>query len=221
MASDSDELDIELSDNDEPNDGHRVEGGSSSAAPDAELVEPADPAGSEMGLGSNGTGAHTHTHTHTHTRDSTRPIESDSDAALDIDLSDNETGPDEGDVAHSRCNDAPAGVPAQTERTPASQGPEEDQPKGGLITVPKNGVIPKKAAAEMPHGHVPIDVNDLPPQKHSPSPVTDGKVGEKRVLKRSEMDEVSTHVKKGKKAATPGAGVELRNLAKVKLHEMT
>ncbi|MGB1601218.1 MAG: hypothetical protein ACPIOQ_51250, partial [Promethearchaeia archaeon] len=49
--------------------------------------------------------------------------------------------------------------------------------------------------------------------------VPDGNVGEKRALKRSEMDEVSTHFKRGKKVAG-GEGLT-RNLAKVKLHEMT
>jgi len=44
-------------------------------------------------------------------------------------------------------------------------------------------------------------------------------LGEKRALKRNEMDEVCTHFKKGKRAGD--AGVEMRNLMKVKLQEMT
>jgi hypothetical protein len=128
-----DELEIELSDNDEP----ETVAGAPSAAATAHhaMVESAD---SGAAAGGEGLGS---------------PIESDSDA-LDIDLSDNETGP-----------------AAETAREmPASSLPAIPN-MAVLLTIPNKGglgMIPRKAAAEAPGGHVKIDVDDLPPQTRSP-----------------------------------------------------
>ena len=91
----------------------------------------------------------------------------------------------------------------------------------------KGGLIPRKGdvrVLRLPPTHE-LDDIEVPyaeqPAAAKPSPPAEARTGEKRALKRSEMDEVSTHFKKGKKGAEGAAGVETRNLAKVQMQEMT
>lgn len=95
---------------------------------------------------------------------------------------------------------------------------------GGDGRVPRRGgIIPRKGSSKVVSDVVILDDSESEPAKPPSLPpqlvAAECQVGEKRTLKRNEMDEVSTHFKKGKKAAD--ALPEVRNLMKVKLQEMT
>jgi hypothetical protein len=144
--------------------------------------------------------------------------EEDSDS-LDIELSESE--PETG------CGTTDLG--SRTAPQKADAGPESEEASGPpvLLNVPCAGdrgiTIPRKQTRVV---QVVIDDDSAPlpasSAAASPGASEGASVGEKRILKRNEMDEISTHFKRGKKAAAvDGAGgVELRNLAKVKMHEM-
>jgi len=146
------------------------------------------------------------------------PMDSD---ALEIDLSESEE-PRADELQHpgsssSRPGDREAGGGTSGQ---AGQAPLPHIPrKGGLI--PRKGDV---HAGRLVQGDVLVigEGRLSPAAKPSlPASAAEAKAGDKRVLLRSDMDEVSTHYKKGKKAAEGAAGVEMRNLAKVKMQEMT
>ena len=131
--------------------------------------------------------------------------------ALEIELSENEAPASENeDAAINDANSHSSGAHASTtDRVSTAQALPESLLKGALA-IPRKTQSPANTPAHFP-ARVCVDAG-----------IEDTSVGEKRALKRSEMDEVDTRMKKGKRTVAEGTeGPELRDLAKVKIQEMT
>ena len=176
MNSDSDALEIEISDNEAPG----TQGVSGSDMADEGPLQPviANPAAD---------------------------TNSDSEA-LEIELSENEAPASENEgAAMNDANSHSSGAHASTtDRVSTAQALPESLLKGALA-IPRKTQSPGNTPAHFP-ACVCVEAG-----------IEDTSVGEKRALKRSEMDEVDTRMKKGKKTVAEGTeGPELRDLAKVK-----
>jgi hypothetical protein len=131
--------------------------------------------------------------------------------ALEIELSENEAPASENEgAAMNDANSHSSGAHApSTDRVSKAQALPESLLKGALA-IPRKTQSPGNTPAHFP-ACVCVEAG-----------IEDTSVGEKRALKRSEMDEVDTRMKKGKRTVAEGTeGPELRDLAKVKIQEMT